>query len=96
MFSGGSGSRRIPRGREESEIGDWEECVRSGELGKCKEERKEGRKEGKCAESRIVVGVGPSHEEREVGAPAAVIPVAPLTCCMRAALSIMVAGWEPL
>lgn len=59
---------------------------------KCKKGRKEGRK---CAESRVV-GVGPSHEEREVGAPAAVIPVAPLTCCMRAALSIMVAGWERL
>lgn len=34
--------------------------------------------------------------KKEVGAPAAVVLVAPLTCCMRAALSIMVASLEQL
>lgn len=61
MFSGGS--RRIPRGREESEIGDWEECVRSGELGKCKEERKEGRKES--ARNRELLLVSGRRTKRE-------------------------------
>lgn len=34
--------------------------------------------------------------KKEVGAPAAVVLAAPLTCCMRAVLSIMVADWEQL